>query len=127
MNPTIRNTLRFDAIFDTSFGTLMLLAPWIRPLFEALDLPNPQPEVFTQFAGGLLLVCAYLLWVGSTNEVIAKPVALAVGAVNIAGVILVVGWMIFGTLGIGTLGTVILGLACAILLVLGVIELRYAL
>jgi hypothetical protein len=107
--------LRADAIFDASFGVLMFLAPWIRGVFDLLDLPNPQPEVFTQFCGGLLVVCAYLLWISPGNEALARPVALAIGTVNAAGVIVIAGWVIAGDLGVDTLGTVILAAACVIL------------
>jgi hypothetical protein len=127
MNHTTRLILRADAIFDLSFGALTFLAPWIRGLFDLLDLPNPQPEVYTQVGGGLLVVCAYLLWISPGDEALARPVTLSIGLVNAVGVILVAGWLIAGNLGVGTLGTLILAAACAILAVFSVVELRYAL
>jgi hypothetical protein len=104
----------------------MFLAPWISELYDLLDLPNPQPEVFTQFCGGLLVVCAYLLWLSPGRPDLARPVALSIGLVNAVGVVLLLGWIVVGDLGIGTLGTVILIIAAIVLVAFAVIELRYA-
>jgi hypothetical protein len=59
MKDITRLVFRGDAVFDFSFGVLMLLAPWAGDLFDLLHIPNPAPEVFTQFCGGLLGVFAY--------------------------------------------------------------------
>ena len=127
MDTTTRTVMRLDAVFDSAFGLLMLLAPWIGGIYDTLDLPNPQPELFTQFGGGLLLVCGYLLWVASSDPALAKHVALAIGAVNAVAILLLLGWVVSGDLGTGTLGSAILLAACAILALFAVIELRFAL
>jgi hypothetical protein len=126
MNSITRFTLRADAIFDAAFGVLMLLSPWIRGIFNLLDLPNPSPEVFTQFCGGLLLVCAYLLWLSPGDQSLSRPVARAIGLVNAAGVLLLGGWLTSGDLGVGATGSAILGVACLILVFFAVLELRFA-
>jgi small-conductance mechanosensitive channel len=127
MDNTTRTILRLDALFDSSFGVLMLLAPWIGGVYDLLDLPNPQPEVFTQIGGGLLLVCGYLLWASAVDDHLARAVARAIGAINAVAIPLLVGWIISGDLGTGTLGNVILGAACVILAVFAWVELRYGL
>jgi hypothetical protein len=126
MDRTTQIIFRLDAIFDFSFGLLLLLAPFIGGVFHALDLPAPQPEIYMQLAGGLLLVCAYLLWISTGNPSLARPVALSIGLVNALGVVLLPAWVFFGNLGIGTLGKTILLAASAALLIFSAVELRYA-
>ena len=55
-----KRVLRADAILDVAPGLVLLAATW-GGLFDALDLPHPEPELFTQVAGGLLLAFGYLL------------------------------------------------------------------
>jgi hypothetical protein len=126
MHGSTRWIVRADAVFDFAFGLLLLLSPWIRPVFEVLDLPNPQPEVFTRFCGGLLVVCAYLLWLSPGSRALAGPVCLSIGFVNAVGVLPLIGWMLSGALGVGPLGTVILSLACVALILFAVGELWHA-
>ena len=125
MDRVTRIILRLDAVFDFSFGVLMLFAPFIGDLFRALDLPSPQPEIYTQLGGGLLLVCAYLLWIAPGNPTLARPVALSIGLINVLGVVLLPGWVFLGNLGVGTLGKTILLAASAALLIFSATELRY--
>lgn len=127
MDSLTRLILRADAVFDCAFGVLLFLSPWLKAVIAALQLPTPQPELYTQLGGGLLVTFAYLLWQASNNAALARPIALAVGAVNAVGVLLIAGWLISGQLGVGNLGNLILVAACFILVVFSVVELRYAL
>lgn len=126
MTPTTRTIFRADAIFDSAFGVLLLLAPWVGDVFNALDLPNPEPEIYTQMAGGLLLMCGYLLRAATRIPAVAKTVALAVGGINVLAIPLLLGWVFSGELGTGALGDVILIVVSALLAMFAFAELRYA-
>ena len=89
-----RTTIKAKALFDCSFGVLLLLASWFTGIYRLLDLPNPQPAVYTQFCGGLL-------WLAPANPALARPVALSIRLVNLAGALLLAGWIVSGALGIG--------------------------
>ena len=125
MDRLTRFTLRADAAFDAGFGLLTFFAPWLDPVFNALELPNPKPEIFTQLTGGLLVAFAYLLWSAPASPALARPVALAVGLVNLAGALLVGAWLLSGALGTGLIGTVLLTAAALALLFFALGELRY--
>jgi hypothetical protein len=127
MDNLTRNILRGDAVFDALFGVLLLASPLLGDLFRALELPVAQPELYMQFAGGLLLVCAYLLWLASSDPALARPVALSIGLVNLAGVVLIWAWISSGALGVGSLGSGILLGASTLLSIFAIVELRYAL
>jgi hypothetical protein len=126
MDRLTRTIFHADAVFDFAFGVLMLLSPWIGGVFRALDLPSPQPELYTQFCGGLLVVCAYLLWISPARPALARPVGLSIGLVNALGALLLVGWVLSGSLGTGMLGSMVLLAAAVVLVVFAVVELRYA-
>jgi hypothetical protein len=106
--------LRVDAVFDVVVGALLLAATW-DGLYDALDLPQAKPELWTQVAGGLLVGFGYL-----------RPVAGAAAAANLVGAIVVVLWLLFGDLGIGARGTTLLAAASALLVVFALLEFRIA-
>jgi hypothetical protein len=72
------------------------------------------------------VVCTYLLWLAPNNAALAYPTSLSIGLVNLAGAVLIIGWILSGSLGIGALGTAVLLIAALILLFFGSVELRYA-
>ena len=117
-----RLLLRLDALFDFILGVLLLTATW-SDLYETLDLPQAEPEVFTQLAGGLLVVYAYLLWVAPLNRFFATQMSLATGVANILGVVLLAIWLSSGDLDVGDLGAILLNVVSAILAVLAALEL----
>lgn len=111
----MRTVLRADAILYALFGVLLLAASW-EALFDALDLPHPQPALWTQIAGTLLLALAYLLWISPRDVRLAHAVALAAAFANAVAAVVVVAWLAFGELDVGALGTALLALialACA--------------
>jgi len=126
MDTVTRWSFRSDAVLDFGFGVLAFVAPWADALFALLDLANPQPALFTQFAGILLIGYAYLLWITPDHPQVARHVGLVVGIVNVVGVVAILGWLLSGQLGIGMLGTVILLVVCSLLIMFAVMELRYA-
>ena len=117
--------LRADAIFDLAVGLLLLLSPW-KTLFDALDLPHAEPELFVQVAGGLLVAFAYLLWVGPRDEALAQVVSAPAALANAAGAVLLAAWLLFGNLDTGALGTALLIGATALLALFAVAEARIA-
>jgi hypothetical protein len=120
-DPRVRQAMVIDALFDAVMGVLLLMATW-EWLYDALDLPHAEPEIFTQVAGGLLLAFAYLLWVGANDERVTRLVARAAAVANAAGALIIVIWLLVGDLGIDTLGTVLLALVAAILVVFAFLE-----
>jgi hypothetical protein len=117
-----RLILRADAVLDAVLGCLLLAATW-DDLYEALDLPQADPELFTQVAGGLLIAYAYLLWVAPRNRFFATQMALTTGVVNVVAVVLVAIWLSSGELDIGDFGSILLNVISAVLAVLAALEL----
>ncbi|HEX5939661.1 MAG TPA: hypothetical protein VFZ12_04830 [Dehalococcoidia bacterium] len=117
-----RLVLRADAIFDAVLGCILLAATW-DDLYEALDLPHAEPEVFTQMAGGLLIAYSYLLWIAPTNRFLAIQMALLTGIVNVVAVVLLAVWLSSGELNIGDFGSILLNVISAVLAVLAALEL----
>ena len=117
--------LRADAIFDFAVGLLLLLSPW-KALFDALDLPHAEPELFVQVAGGLLVAFGYLLWLAPRDEALAQVVSAPAAVANAAGAVLLAAWLLFGELGTGALGTTLLAVTTALLAFFAVFEARIA-
>ena len=117
--------LRADALFDLAVGLLLLLSPW-KGLFDALDLPHAEPELFVQVAGGLLVAFAYLLWLAPRDEALAQVVSAPAAVANAAGAVLLAAWLLFGELGSGVLGTTLLAVTTALLAFFAVFEARIA-
>ena len=121
----VTTILRADAIFDFAVGLLLLLSPW-KALFDALDLPHAEPELFVQVAGGLLVAFAYLLWLGPRDEALAQVVSAPAALANAAGAVVLAGWLLVGDLDTGALGTTLLTLTTALLAFFAVAEARIA-
>jgi hypothetical protein len=117
-----RLLLRLDAVFDFILGLLLLTATW-SDLYDTLDLPQAEPEMFTQLAGGLLVAYAYLLWMAPLNRFFATQMSLATGAANAVGVVLLAIWLSSGDLEVGDLGGILLNVVSAILAVLAALQL----
>jgi hypothetical protein len=117
-----RLLLRLDAVFDFILGLLLLTATW-SDLYDTLDLPQAEPEMFTQLAGGLLVAYAYLLWMAPLNRFFATQISLATGAANAVGVVLLAIWLSSGDLEVGDLGGILLNVVSAILAVLAALQL----
>ncbi len=126
MNPVHRTVFRADAVFDLAFGLLPVLSPFLDGLFAWLGLPNPAPQIFTQLGGGLLVGFAWLLWVSPKHDTVSPLVGVAVGLVNVAGVILIVLWLTLGRLEASPLGTAVLITSCPFLSVFAVRELAHS-
>lgn len=112
--------LRADALFDAGMGLLLLMATW-DALYEALGLPLAAPPMYAQVAGGLLCGYAYLLWTGAESSGVRR-LAGTTAVVNVAGIVVLVIWLVSGELGAETLGEVILWAAVIALAAFAVAE-----
>ena len=117
----MRTVLRADAIFDVLVGVLLLSATW-DGLFAALDLPQAEPELWTNVAGGLLIAFGYLLWIAPREPHTTSAVAAAAAFANGLGALVLPLWLLFGDLDVGALGTTLLLLVTAILAFFAVAE-----
>ena len=123
MNP--RTVLRVDAVLYTGLAALLLSATWARP-WEALDLPRPEPELWAQLFGVVLLAFAWLLWTAPRDAMLMRAVAGASAAANAAGALVVLVWLIVGDLDVGSLGTTLLGITAVLLALFAALEARIA-
>ena len=121
----MRLTLRADAILHLALGLVLLSSTW-DALFDKLDLPRAEPEIFTQIAGGLLVAVGYLLWIAPRDVRLAYAVALTAAVANAAGALFVAAWLLFAELGIGRLGTTLLSFVAVIVTVFAALEARIA-
>ena len=121
----MRTTLRADALLDLVLGALLLLAPF-DALYDALDLPRAEPAFWAQLAGGMLIAFAYLLWISPRDVRLTNAVAMAAAVANAGGVLLIAVWLLNGGLDVGGLGTTLLVLVAAALVVFAVLEGRIA-
>ncbi|MGH2573717.1 MAG: hypothetical protein ACRDGU_09625 [Actinomycetota bacterium] len=122
----VRLVLRADAVFDAIVGVLLLSATW-QGLYRALDLPRGQPELAAQIAGAVLLFGAYLLWVAPTDPALTRHVAGASAFGNALSALIVLAWLAFGELGVGTLGTTLLWIITVVLVVFAALQASIAL
>jgi hypothetical protein len=122
LNPAL--VLTANAIFDGLVGALLVLAP-TSGLFDGLGLPVAEPELYTQVAGGLLLVFAVLLWEAPTDPVLERHVGRAAAAANVLGAVVLAPWLISGELDASRRGEVFLWAATLVVAVLAVFEARY--
>lgn len=119
-----RRLLRMDAVLGAAIGALLLAASW-DGLYEALDAPVPDPALYAQFLGAVLLASGYVLWTVDDPRAVRR-LLVAAAAVNGAGAVIVAVWLVSGDLDTGPLGTTLLVALCAVLAVFCVVEARIA-
>jgi hypothetical protein len=110
-----RRVLRGDALLDVAVGTLFLLGAW-DGLYRVLGLPPPEPAVFAEIGGVVLLGFAYLLWVAPDYTVLARRVAEAAAMTNGIAAALIALWLASRPVGLEVAGwilAVVLALALA--------------
>jgi hypothetical protein len=113
-----------NAIFAGIAGAILILAP-TSGLFEDIGLPIAEPEIYAQFAGGLLLVFAVLLWEAPTDPVLERHIGRAAAAANVIGGVVLALWLLSGELDTTGSGATILWIATVILAALALLESRY--
>ena len=113
-----------NAFFYGLFGALLILSP-TSGLFENFGLPEIDPELFTQLAGGMYLVFAVLLWDAPTDPVLQRHVGRAAAAANILTAVVLALWLLSGELDAATRGKILLGAVAVIAAGLAGLQWRY--
>jgi hypothetical protein len=113
-----------NAIFAGLVGAVLVLAP-TSGLFESLGLPVAEPEVYAQFAGGLLLIFAVLLWEAPTDPVLERHVGRAAAGANVLGAVVLALWLVSGELDATRRGETFLWAATIALVAFAALESRY--
>ena len=103
-----RRILHFDAVLDAGVGGLLLLSAW-DDLFLALGIPPPEPAIFAELAGVLLLGFAYLLWVAPDYAVLARRVTEVAALSNAVAAALIALWLASRPDGLELLGGLLMG------------------
>jgi hypothetical protein len=103
-----RRILHFDAVLDAGVGGLLLLSAW-DDLFLALGIPPPEPAIFAELAGVLLLGFAYLLWVAPDYTVLARRVTEVAALSNAVAAALIALWLASRPDGLELLGGLLMG------------------
>ena len=122
----LTQVLRIDAVIDLGLGLLLLSGTW-NGLYDALDLPKAEPALLAQIGGALLIAFAYLLWVAPAGTDTSRRVAEAAAIANGLGAAVILAWLVFTDLDdirVGTLGTVELAIATAVLALLAFLQFR---
>jgi hypothetical protein len=96
--------LRVDALSNASLALFLLAASWDR-LYEAVELPPPDPAWYAQLLGAVLVAFAIIEWaLADTPAERAVTFAAAVGSVLAGGILAV--WLLAGESGADTVGVV---------------------
>jgi hypothetical protein len=121
-----RRVLRGDALLDVGLGSLFLLAAW-DDLYGVLGLPPPEPAVFAELGGVLLLGFAYLLWVAPDYAVLVRRVGEAAALTNAAAAALLALWLASRPDGLEVVGWVLSAALAAALAAMAYLEARLSL
>jgi len=116
--------LRADAVAYALVGILLLLAP-NHDLFDALGLPQPSPELFTQLAGALLVTFAVLLWEAPSDATLEHHVGRAAAIANTLGAVIFLRWLLVGDLETTALGATLLWVVSLGSALFALLESRY--
>jgi hypothetical protein len=116
--------LRASAVFTFAAGLFLLAGTW-DGLWDALDLPQGKPALFVQVGGAISLGFAYLLWRAADEPPLRAPVALAAAGTDGLVALIVLVWLVTGSLSddVDGLGTALL---IALVVVLGAFALLQA-
>ena len=88
----IRATLRADAVLLFAVALLLLAATWTE-LYETLDLPVADPELYAQLAGAVMLAVAYLLWIAPRDVRLTQAVAASASLGNGLSAAILLVWL----------------------------------
>jgi hypothetical protein len=110
----LRIVFLVDAVFSAAAGLMFLSGTW-DGFFEALDLPQGKPAIWTQLGGAVLVGVAYLLWLAARTPTLMLPLARASAVMNGLSVAIVVAWLINSGLGIETAGKIELAAAAVVM------------
>jgi hypothetical protein len=88
----IRATLRADAVLLVAVALLLLASTWTE-LYETLDLPVADPELYAQLAGAVMLAVAYLLWIAPRDVRLTQAVAASASLGNGLSAAILLVWL----------------------------------
>ena len=121
---TGQQILRGNALFHALLGVLLLLAP-SHPLYDGLDLPSAQPELFTQLAGVFVIALAALLWEAPAHASGERLVGRAACVANALSVLVTLLWLVSGELDTGIRGKALLWAVTVLLAGFAALEAGY--
>jgi hypothetical protein len=88
----IRTTLRSDSLLLLVVSLLLLASTWTS-LYDALGLPLPDPELYAQLAGAVMLAVAYLLWIAPRDVRLTQAVAASAALGNGLSALILLVWL----------------------------------
>jgi hypothetical protein len=88
----IRATLRSDSLLLFLVSMLLLASTWTA-LYDALGLPLPEPELYAQLAGAVMLAVAYLLWIAPRDVRLTQAVAASAALGNALSAAILLVWL----------------------------------
>jgi hypothetical protein len=109
--------VRANAALFLILGLLLAGSPWLDSVFAGLGLPNPQPPLFTQFAGAMMLPYAVLLWQPDRRHLMVT-----IGA-NLLLAIVIASWILAGA--VSWLGGFVLLVIGVLLFVFITVQIRF--
>jgi hypothetical protein len=119
-----QHLLRANAVISAVVGVLLLLAPSHR-LYDALDLPIAEPEIFAQLAGVYAIAFSMLLWEAPINARIERLVGRAACFANALAVLVIALWLVSGQIDTDLRGKILLWVIAAPIAFCAVAEARY--
>ncbi|WJF89190.1 hypothetical protein QS306_08575 [Paraburkholderia bonniea] len=126
MKPLLRAVLMLNAFMLLAFGLLLLLTPW-QALYDALQLVQVEPALAGQGFGIALVGLAWLALHASFDGAFTVPVARVAGHVTWLTGLLMLVWLIgLHTPDLTGFGQLVAGLTGAVLLIIGLGEIRLA-
>lgn len=114
MKALLRIVLFLDAAVALCVGLVLLASP-MTSIFGALQLPQPDPAMYGQLLGVVLVGLAWLLWYATVNGQLTSAVAQVIGHVNLAVAVLVIAWLLFFHLPVEGAGRIWLPTFAAVL------------
>jgi hypothetical protein len=118
-----KTLLLIDCIVDILLGVLLLLSP--AGIIDLLGLPETNTNFYPSLLGAILLgigLALFLEFVGHAKHFRGLGLGGAI-VINIVGSLVLICWLIFGSLTISVKGQIILWIVGAIVFLIGIAEL----
>jgi hypothetical protein len=116
-----------DAVINFILGGLLiLLIPFPGQISGWLGVPEPDSAFYASIFGGVLIGIGIALVLESRRKDPGQLVGLGLGgaiAINLSGGIVLLGWLLFGKLGLPLRGSVFLWIVAILLVAISMVEL----
>jgi hypothetical protein len=116
-----------DAVINFILGGLLiLLVPFPDRISGWLGVPIPDSAFYSSIFGGVLIGIGIALVLESRRKDPGQPVGLGLGgaiAINLSGGIVLLGWLLFGKLGLPVRGSIFLWIVAILLVAISTVEL----